>query len=112
MREQRTCQACGGSGQALAKHLDFDCPYHTCPVCAGRGTVDAKASREDALADAATIDAFVVASRATRGAKYEFGLAISDADFYGRRAHKAWNPHSAAVAARAAFRACPMLRGE
>lgn len=33
-----------------------------CPVCAGRGTVDAKASRADAVADAETLRAFADAA--------------------------------------------------
>ncbi len=88
---QRSCLACNSFGTV------FD-PWHSlCPVCEGSGTVDAKASRADALADAESL----------RGNTVLDGVAV---DLYEELIN--WNYTDARGAARAAFRAVPALRGD
>jgi hypothetical protein len=132
MTTQRTCGACGGDGYGkysadclAVEHVErcAICPF--CPVCAGRGTVDALASRADAMADAGTLRE--VASYVAGGwgrpwqkriAKYvgnACGNTRKDVDIWNWSGCLRWDDPAYTMGvycARAAFRAVPGLRGE
>ena len=94
-----------------------------CPVCAGSGRVDAKASRADAVADAETLTALAnyMDLHDWRGNDGRFGSRTA---YFAREARLSgesvitnldgdyWPPQYAREAARAAFRAVPGLRGK
>ena len=112
MREQRECGGCGGN-----RFVDGPCGVcsnmhgtRSCPVCAGRGTVDARASREDAAADGATL----LKVSHEIGDRFKIAREVVWASHYGYCINEGiWNERAywALMAARAAFRAVPGLRG-
>lgn len=125
MTLQRTCGGCGGSGSVYVWEGWSD----ACPVCNGTGKVDAKASRQDALADAESLLRWAESQPSTID---DFDWRLKDESTAAVTAilrvperHVSWpddiwrGTNSAEIlgetyelAARAAFRAVPGLRGE
>lgn len=110
MSAQRTCLGCGGVGGSMLHD-----PWYRvrCLVCWGRGTVDARPSMRDAVADAETLHELASEIHSVHYGR----TTIAKARRYGRRAIRTLEdmldsgPMYAAAAARAAFRAVPGLRG-
>lgn len=111
--EMRECRACGGTGCESGRAHGL--PVHSCPVCPvclGTGTVEAKPSVRDAMADAEALH-LTAGNYDTLTAGRAGLLSVSEEHqgdpFYVDTENRVWR---AREAARAAFRAIPALGGE
>jgi hypothetical protein len=121
------CDACGGSGVVDARGAGRSGPVITsCPVCQGSGRISDRVPVSDSLADADALR--LCASRLYgKGCQGFVRNRLIEADMYGCEArgwskqepvgrYAGWDTAAIAAdkakrAARAAFRACPGLRG-
>jgi len=116
---RRQCLACNGTGcdggcnyvqpcNLFLKDVQYERGHLECPVCLGSGKVEDRIGREDALADAATLRAYLSGydSRPAFDLRAGIGKALTVLQHLGltRRA--------AREAAHAIFRAVPGLRGK
>lgn len=112
MAKTRECKGCDGTGE---NGLPFGAGFDNCPACGGETVIHERIGREDAIADAETLHCNWWAAGSESPFVHLPLLAAENGLRAATKISLEWHMESAdwhaSVAARAAFRAVPGLRG-